>query len=565
MRCGVYARFSSDAQHPASIEDQLLACQRHADQQGWQILPEQVYPDPALSGTGVDHRPAYRRLLAALAAPSPSFDILLVDDLSRLSRDAAEIFRLSRLLEVAGVKLISVADGIETGTKLAKLAISVKAIFNELYLDDLRERTLRGLRGRFARGLHTGGRIFGYRSAPVLDPSGRLDATGKPLVLGTELIIAPEEARVVRQIFEWFAGGLSPRAIAHRLNGEAVPFPAQPTRRGPRRKGWASSEIRVILLNEKYRGRWVWGRRMFFKDPGSGRRRARLRPPSEWQVVAHPDLRIVPEELWEAAQARFQAFAATYPRQARGRLCGQRAGSPSSRASLFSGLVHCGVCGGGMTLVSGSPRREHRRYGCGFHRQKGPRVCSNGLTVKVGTVETRLVAAIQEHVLHPEAVRYLIAVVNRHLGAFQASQEEECRRIEAELRQVEEELKNVERAILAGVVGETTAALLKDREARRKGLQDRFQAVCAPRTAEPLRVDAKALQARLGDLCSLLEQDPARVNAFFRQHLEPITLMPMEAGGKHYYRASGGANGAEMLKSLGLAQAFDLGGCGGQI
>ena len=113
-------------------------------------------------------------------------------------------------------------------------------------------------------------------------------------------------------------------------------------------------------------------------------------------------------------------------------------------------------------------------------------------------------------------------------------------------------------------MGETTAALLKDSEARRKGLQERFQALCAPRTAaEPLRVDANAIQARLRDLYSLLEQDPARVNAFFRQHLEPITLTPVEAGGKRYYRASGGANGAEMLKSLGLAQAFDLGGCGG--
>ena len=63
MRCGVYTRFSSDLQHPASIEDQQLACQRYADRQGWQILPDHVYADEALSGMGVTHRPAYRRLL----------------------------------------------------------------------------------------------------------------------------------------------------------------------------------------------------------------------------------------------------------------------------------------------------------------------------------------------------------------------------------------------------------------------------------------------------------------------------------------------------------------------
>ena len=67
MRCGVYTRFSSDSQHPASIDDQLLACRRYAAQQGWQVLGEHEYVDEALSGVGVEHRPAYRRLLAALA------------------------------------------------------------------------------------------------------------------------------------------------------------------------------------------------------------------------------------------------------------------------------------------------------------------------------------------------------------------------------------------------------------------------------------------------------------------------------------------------------------------
>jgi len=64
------------------------------------------------------------------------------------------------MLQGLGVKLISVADGIETGHKLSKLVVSMKAVINELYLDELRDRTLRGLHGRFARGLHTGGRIY---------------------------------------------------------------------------------------------------------------------------------------------------------------------------------------------------------------------------------------------------------------------------------------------------------------------------------------------------------------------------------------------------------------------
>ena len=80
-----------------------------------------------------------------------------------------------------------------------------------------------------------------------------------------------------------------------------------------------------------------------------------------------------------------------------------------------------------------------------------------------------------------------------------------------------------------------------------------------------MRVDPAKVQATLAELQVLLQTDPARVNGFFRTHLGPITCTPAEAAGKRFYRAQGTANGPEMLKRLGLAQAFDLGGCGGWI
>ena len=271
----------------------------------------------------------------------------------------------------------------------------------------------------------------------------------------------PAEARTV----EWFTGGVGLRAIAHRLNAEQIPFPAEPTRRGARRKGWASSAVRVILLNEKYVGRWVYGRRIFVKDPLTGRRQARLRPRAERQVSEHPDLRLVEPDVWETVQEKFRRQAASYPRS-RGRLAGRTAGSPSGRASLFSGVLQCAGCGGTLVVVSGDPHRAERRYGCGFHREKGSHVCANPLTVKIATVERRLLEAIRTKILSPEAVRYLITAVNQHLDAFRATEGEARRRLEQGLQQVEEELLNVERAILAGVVSETTAALVQDREAR---------------------------------------------------------------------------------------------------
>jgi site-specific DNA recombinase len=566
MRCGAYARYSSDLQHPASIDDQLLACRRYADHQHWRLLKEHTYTDEALSGMGVQHRPGYRHLLEAVSTSAPLFDILLVDDLSRLSRDTAEILRLVRVLQTQGIRLVSVADGIETGTKVSKLVLSVKAIMNEAYLDDLRDRTLRGLQGRFMRKLHTGGRIFAYRSVPVIDPTGRLDAAGNPLILGAELIIEPQEADVVRQIFTWFAEGLSLRAIANRLNAAKIAFPSQPTQRGLKRKGWACSAVRVILKNEKYIGRWVYGRRVFMKDPVTGRRRARLRPRSEWQLADYPELRIISDEPWQAVQGRFAELGARYlPRDGKGRLAGRKVGIPSSRGSLFSGLLQCGLCGGGITAVSGSQPRGNQRFGCGFHRNKGSQVCPNGLTVKTSVVEARLAEAIQLRILHPGAIAYLVAAVNKRLQVLCSSEDGHCEVLEDELREVEQGLKNIEQAILAGVVGETTAELLKRYEVRKKQLETRLRESQRRDRNETLCIDQAAIEARIKDLQSLLNTDPLRVNAFLRKHLSHIVCTPIKENGQHFYRARGAARGDEILTLLGLESSYDFRSCGGRI
>ena len=127
-------------------------------------------------------------------------------------------------------------------------------------------------------------------------------------------------------------------------------------------------------------------------------------------------------------------------------------------------------------------------------------------------------------------------------------------------------LRNVERAILAGVVSETTTAMVQDREARRRTLKARLVASDARRGTVPLPVDAATITAQLVKLNELLGRDVARANAFFRAHLAPILCVPVQEAGRRFYRASVAAKGTEIIKSLGLVpQAFDFGGCGGWI
>jgi predicted amino acid-binding ACT domain protein len=175
------------------------------------------------------------------------------------------------------------------------------------------------------------------------------------------------------------------------------------------------------------------------------------------------------------------------------------------------------------------------------------------------------VGAIRARILSQEAVRYLIGAVNQQLDAFRVSEVETRRTLEHRLAQVQVELHNVEQAILAGLVSETTAALVKSREAQRRELQEQLATLDERRAMALVPVDAATITGHVERLGDVLNQDSARVNGFLRQHLVAIDCMPTERDGQRFYRAVVVPNVAEMIKSLGLVQAFDFCGCGGCI
>jgi hypothetical protein len=321
--------------------------------------------------------------------------------------------------------------------------------------------------------------------------------------------------------------------------------------------------VRVILKNEKYIGRWVYGRRIFYKDPLSGRRRARLRPPSEWQTADYPDLQIISKSLWQTDQGRFIEQAERYQsRERNGRLLGRKTGETSAGHALFSGLLQCGVCGGGLTAVSGSRRGGTQRFGCSFHRNKGSQICANDLTVKSSLIEANLLEVIRRKILHPEALTYLVSMVNSRLQDISSSHDRDRETLQIELKQVEEALQNIERAILAGLVGETTGKMLKKYEGRRKDLQAQLSQA-SQKLTQTLSVDAETICGKIKKLDKLLNTDSTRVNAFFRKHLSPIVCTPEKENGQRFYRARGAARGQELLALFGIETPFAIRGCGG--
>ena len=153
------------------------------------------FSDAAISGANVRLLSGLQEALrSAFTVPAP-FDAIAVDQLSRLSRDVGDTDGIIKRLRFAGIRVIAVADGMDTGDDTAKVSVTVKSLVNELYLDDLRKTTKRGLDGRFLKGYATGGRTYGYRSEPVHQP-GRSDPHGQPIPIGYRITLESAEANV---------------------------------------------------------------------------------------------------------------------------------------------------------------------------------------------------------------------------------------------------------------------------------------------------------------------------------------------------------------------------------
>lgn len=416
MKAAIYARYSSQNQRFESIDDQISACRRFAAQHDHTVLDDHIYADEALWGARKD-RPSLQALVDA--ASGGDFELVLVDDLSRLARDHYLMLTVIAELEYEGVEVISVADGIDSGDEESALGIQIRGIFNEIQLQDLKKKTLRGQLGQ-KRGFLVGERTFGYRSVPVGEM--RMDKKGRPRPEGYAMEIEPREAAIVLRVFKEFADGKSQTAIVKTLNEEGVP--------GPFREGnkWSPSTIHRMLSNEKYLGRWIWNRTGTRRDPRTGKRRRFDKPKSEWKIHEDKTLGIIPEDLWNQVKVRKEATSKTWPGgKGKDGFSSQRASKEKHYPThLLSGAMACDSCGGTIGQVSG---KGGGYYGC-FAATKG--TCDNKLLVLRKRTETIIVGAVAERLHDAEHLRYVLERVEKEIHKLRSTLPEEEKLKEAE-------------------------------------------------------------------------------------------------------------------------------------
>jgi site-specific DNA recombinase len=520
QRCAAYARYSSDLQSPRSIDDQLRICREYALARGFVFLEEHVYSDEALSGVGAD-RPGLGRLMNAALSSSHPFDIILLDDSSRLARNTKDALNIFEKLNFAGIRLIAVSQGIDSENEQAHVLVTVHGMVDSLYVKELAKKTHRGLEGRMLRGQHTGGRCFGYDSVPVADTTGK------------QLVINESEAAIVRRIFEMSAEGQSLKTIAKTLNSEHV-SPPRP-RAGKRYATWCPTCIRSMLRRDLYNGKVIWNSSRFVKVPGSNKRVRRARPANEWRTVAHPELQIISDQLWQRVRDRQEHIRRTY---------GVRKGGgvliPRSNTSpyLFSGLLKCGLCGANLIIITGYTSYGHYpKYGCSQHFNRG--TCSNSVTVRRDWIEEQLLDELQNRVLQPDAIGYVLDEFGKHVRSAFADFSNQLARMRERKQKLEGELRR-----LASTAAETgpSAFLVEaihEREQQLREITDQLLAQGDDSVEGHLSDIRDIITERMGNLRVLLAGDPGPARRELLNHVSEIRMMPQTWNGKSHYVAEG--------------------------
>jgi DNA invertase Pin-like site-specific DNA recombinase len=532
----IYARYSSDLQRDTSIEDQIRVARRYAHEQGLTIDDSQIYTDAGISGASIHGRPGLQALLASAGRTPRPFDVVLVDDSSRVARDIADAIRFLQNLTFLGARVVYISQHIDSAQESAETLVAVHGVVDSLYLKELAKKVRRGLEGQQARGFATGGKTFGYRTVPVVDPSGRRDpATGGPALLGHRVEIDEGEALTVQRIFEWYAAGDGYSVIVGRLNRQGPP-----ASRGGR---WHLGAVKRILTNERYLGRHILGQVSVERRPGTKQKLARRVPRDRWKVQERPELRIVSDDLWASVRRR-QADV----RRAFGVKGGQnlaRGKTAIYSRYLFSGLMRCGTCSRAIGVVSSG--KAGPRYGCSAAYRSGATLCTNRVTVSAPVADAALLAGLRAELTRPEIVEDIVAALSAALNAVIDTRPAARATIEAGIANARRKLQHLVDAIETGASAPTLLEAILAREAEIVRLQGELTALDEP-LDEKLAVMPSWVRAQLDDVVGLLTDRSDRTKAQFRDLGVRFTLHPMgKLGESPYYRAEGETDMANVI------------------
>ena len=366
-RTALYARLSveDNGKEADSIENQIALLESYIS--GCPDLSRvELFADNGYTGTNF-HRPEFHRMMEAVQ--SGVIDCIVVKDLSRLGRNYIETSQfIEKICPFYGLRFIAVNDGFDTATvtDTAQMSMALSNIVNDYYAKDISRKVTSALQTKMERGDYIGNYApHGY----CKDPENK-----------NHLVIDPETAPVIRQIFQWRAEGVSYMEINRRLNEAGIPSPGQyrlehGIETNNNRKGrsvlWNKHMVTEILKNIVYIGHLA-------QKKGSQCLYAgipyHITGEDEWIVVEHTHEPIISKELFEAVQ-KINRESAERSRANSGKY----AYLPREK-NIFGKKLTCAECGAVMKLHRSFSTKRDKAYftfKCPTYAEHGSKGCSD--------------------------------------------------------------------------------------------------------------------------------------------------------------------------------------------
>ncbi|MTI65855.1 MAG: recombinase family protein [Firmicutes bacterium] len=395
IRVAIYARVSTteQAEEGYSIDAQVENIKNRCKVEGKTVV--EVYSDKGISGKSVKKRLELKRLLED--SKKGLFEEVIVWKTSRLARNILDLLQIVKELEENNVTFNSITEPYDTSTPTGKLMMSMLASFSEFERTTIIENLKMGMNARARKGLKNGGRMLGYRSV----------GSGKE----SRLKIVPEEAEIVKKVFNLYLDGKGYKAIANRLNKLGYK-----TIKG---NLFGITAIGDIIKNPTYAGKIRFNR---YVDYSNKRRKGKN---EDYILVEGQHEAIIDKEQWDKVQEIRKLRAAKYPRTYSGDF-------------PLSGLMKCPVCGHGMvaartvnTLKDGTKKRISY-YSCGQFRNKGSVACSAN-SVRAKKANKYVFNRLKEVLLNEKVLKDVVSKLNK-------TRQEKIEPLEAEYESIEKKI-----------------------------------------------------------------------------------------------------------------------------
>ena len=441
-----YMRYSTDNQTENSIAYQQAGIRKFARENGIQIVAS--FQDEACSGTNTDRR-GFQALVAA--AHRREFGAVIIYDISRGSRDVGDWFTFRKAMMYLGIKVISAS-----GQKLGDLTNSADFLtelitvgMGQVEVLGTRQKSIDGVAVKAKQGQFLGG-------VPPL---------GYDIVSG-HYVINPAEARIVRQIFDWYADGKSYDYIIDHLDGAT----------GKRGRPIGKNSLNGMLQNERYIGVYTWNKKKYkiMRKWAGGQDN----PNMERIEGAIPP--IIDDDTWEKVQARMKD--------------NKRPGRNKARHKyLLTGLIECEECGAAYVGHASTNKKGYttRYYCCGNKYRTHTCGAKN---INADEIETFVVQHLKEYLRtmdFTETAQYIADQIN---GAAPDLKTEK-----AELAQIEKKIANGVNAVLSGLVVPELEAELDRLRVRKSELQDIIARCSAARPEIDPAAIVAMFQASIGE------------------------------------------------------------------